>query len=665
MFIDKTRVSRASIALCCVLAAPQAVALGFGDVRAAALLGQPLNIALPVNLSEGETLTSECVSAEVQAGDSRLPPGTVRARVTQGRDASEAIVRISTTLAIDEPIVSLTVSAGCPTRITRTLTLLADPPLVTATAPAVTAPAAPPSLPRPVATPPRVEGGAASTSPERASRPAAPQRATARSAAAPRSAAPNTVEAADPTNQAAPSPPRRTAARAAPPPAAEAEARPRLQLDSGAVAAAPAAVLAAEAQASAARDAARVAEAAASAAQQRMKDMEGEVARLRADSKAQTDALVELRKQLAQDRNRAGGDAGWWMPALLALAALLGVTSLWLAWRLKQQQRLRVTQRDAWYERAPASSMAPSVHSAQDDDEEDGEDSDLRRLTPSRIPSTLPPPVAAKPKLPATPQPAPSMFDTKAGGLDSMISPPTMPAHTMVTLPSAALRIDDDESVRAVSVDEQIDLEQQADFFIALGHDESAIDLLMAHLRSNGGGTPLPFLKLLEIHRRRGDRDAYERTRVRFNQRFNSVAPEWQGDPKAGRTLEDYPLVVGRIQGAWPKPLDAMAEIEALLFRRGAGSEMFELPAYQEVLFLYQTARDLHQLSQPDAGSDVDVLLPIGTDMAPLMEGAISLKPEFNGGQSVTLDLERPAMLDKPSLDFDLGDDDKPLGKRP
>jgi pilus assembly protein FimV len=668
MFIDKTRVSIASfasLALCCVLAAPRAVALGFGDVRAAALLGQPLNIALPVNLSEGETLTNDCVSAEVQSGDSRLPPGTVRARVTQGRDASEAIVRISTTLAIDEPIVTLTISAGCPTRITRTLTLLADPPLGTATAPTVAAPAAPAqNLPRTAATAPRAEGGAASASPERASRPSTPQRATARSAAAPRGAAPNTVDAADPTNKATPSRPPRTAARAAPPPPSEAEARPRLQLDSGAVAAAPAAVLAAEAQASAARDAARVAEAAASAAQQRIKEMEGEVARLRADSKAQTDALVELRKQLAQDRNRASSEAGWWMPALLALAALLGVTSLWLAWRLKQQQRVRVTQRDAWYERGSASSMTPSVHSAQDDDEDEGEDSDMRRLTPSRIPSTLPPPVAAKPRPATTLQPAPSMFDTKAGGLDSMISPPTMPAHTMVTLPSAAIRIDDDESVRAVSVDEQIDLEQQADFFIALGHDESAIDLLMAHLRSTGGGTPLPFLKLLEIHRRRGDRDAYERTRVRFNQRFNSVAPEWQGDPKAGRLLEDYPLVVGRIQGAWPTPLDAMAELEALLFRRGAGSELFELPAYQELLFLYQTARDLHQQSQPNADNDVDVLLPIGTDMAPLMEGAISLKPEFNGGQPVTLDLERPATLDKPSLDFDLGDDDKPLGKR-
>jgi hypothetical protein len=662
MFINKTRLSIVLLALGTALSSP-AVALGFGDVRAAALLGQPLNIALPVSLAEGETLTSDCVSAEVQSGDARLPPGTVRARVTQGRDANEAIVRISTTLAIDEPIVNLTVSAGCPARITRTITLLADPPLVTATAPAVTAPAASAELPRTAAIAPSPAPGADGTGSgaARATRPTPPPRATARSAAAaPRAVPQNTVEAGDPANRAAPSRPRRAAARAEP--AAEAEGRPRLQLEAGALAAAPAAVLAAEAQASAAREAARVAEAAASAAQQRMKDMETEVARLRADSKAQADALVELRKQLAQDRSRAGGEPGWLMPTLMALAALLGATALWLAWRLKQQQQVRVMQRDAWYERAPASSMAPSVHSAQD---ADAEDSDLRGTTPSRIPSTLPPPVVSKPKPPPAPQPAPSMFDTKAGGLDSMISPPTMPAHTMVTLPSAGVRIDDDEAVRAVSVDEQIDLEQQADFFIALGHDESAIDLLMAHLRSTGGGTPLPFLKLLEIHRRRGDRDAYERTRVRFNQRFNSVAPDWQADPKAGRTLEDYPLVVGRIQAAWPTPLDAMAELEALLFRRGAGSEMFELPAYQEVLFLYQTARDLHQQSQPEAGSDVDVLLPITTDMAPLVDGAISLKPEFNGGQPVTLDLDRPASADKPSLDFDLGDDDTPAGKRP
>jgi pilus assembly protein FimV len=289
------------------------------------------------------------------------------------------------------------------------------------------------------------------------------------------------------------------------------------------------------------------------------------------------------------------------------------------------------------------------------------EDSDYAGVVPSRIPSTLPPPPPPAPRPPINPPSInpPSMFDTRAGGLDSMISPPTMPAHTHVTLPLGA-RIEDDAS-RAMSVDEQIDLEQQADFFIALGHDESAIDLLMAHLRSTGGGTPLPFLKLLEIHGRRGDREAYERTRVRFNQRFNSVAPEWQADPKSGRALEDYPLVVGRIQTAWPTPLDAMAELEALLFRRGAGSEMFELPAYQEVLFLFQLARDLHQQSQPDNSNDVDVLLPISSSHAPLVDGSISLRPEFNGGQPMTLDFELEG--GKPMLELDLGaDDDAPAG---
>jgi hypothetical protein len=675
----KNRLSNLVIALGLAAASSCAVALGFGDFRASALLGQPLNVALPVTLAEGETLTSDCVSAEVQAGDSRLPPGSVRARVTQGRDASEAVVRITSSVPIDEPIVNLTVSAGCPTRITRSVVLLADPPLVTVQQPAAAAAAPVPGQNLPQTSPvaagtaegsPGAGTGAPSAATPRATRPAAPTRAER--AAAPRPSV-RADRAETPAAQSAPAarPRSSAAARPAPAPRAASEGRPRLQLDGGQVAApapspAPAqpaspspAQVAAEQQAAAAQEAVKAAEAAASAAQQRMKDMEAEVGRLRAEAKAQTEALVELRKQIAQDRNR-GSEPGWFLPALLALAALLGGTALWLWWKLKQQQQVRVMQRDAWFERAaPGSSVAPSVQSRQDDEDED-EDS-RGGATVSRIPSTLPPPSPAPAPAPRLPQATPSMFDTRAGGLDSMISPPTMPAHTAVTLPiGAAVRAEEDESLRAVSVDEQIDLEQQADFFVALGHDESAIDLLMAHLRSTGGGTPLPFLKLLEIHRRRGDRDAYERTRVRFNQRFNSVAPDWQADPKEGRSLEDYPLVVGRVQTAWPKPLDAMAELEALLFRRGAGSELFELPAYQELLFLYQLARDLHQLSQPDASSDVDVLLPISTDMAPLVDGGgISLDLELGGS--------RVPQGDKPMLELDLGDlgDTPPGGKPP
>src|SRR6185295_12814544 len=93
---------------------------------------------------------------------------------------------------------------------------------------------------------------------------------------------------------------------------------------------------------------------------------------------------------------------------------------------------------------------------------------------------------------------------------------------------------------RELSVEELLDLEQQADFFIALGQEDAAVDLLMSHLRSAGGQSPLPYTKLLEIYKRQGDRSAYERTRARFNRRFNAYAPDWEPGPAGGRALEDY-----------------------------------------------------------------------------------------------------------------------------
>ena len=101
---------------------------------------------------------------------------------------------------------------------------------------------------------------------------------------------------------------------------------------------------------------------------------------------------------------------------------------------------------------------------------------------------------------------------------------------------------------RELSVEELIDLEQQADFFVVLGQDEAAIDLLMGHVRSSGGVSPLPYLKLLEIYRRRGEHDSYERVRERFNRRFSAYAPDWDVDLTHGRTLESYPGVVPRLR---------------------------------------------------------------------------------------------------------------------
>jgi hypothetical protein len=132
-------------------------------------------------------------------------------------------------------------------------------------------------------------------------------------------------------------------------------------------------------------------------------------------------------------------------------------------------------------------------------------------------------------------------------------------------------------------------------------------------------------------------------------------------------------MALGRIQRAWPAPLDAMAEIEALLFRRGSEAELFDLPAYQEVLFLFQVARDLHQADGAGA-ADVDVLLPIGGRSALVTagEGTIVLRPEFNDGEPLALDLdlttdhgnhlavEAPEPLSEPKFTLEQVDDLRP-----
>jgi pilus assembly protein FimV len=169
---------------------------------------------------------------------------------------------------------------------------------------------------------------------------------------------------------------------------------------------------------------------------------------------------------------------------------------------------------------------------------------------------------------------------------------------------------------RELSVEELIDLEQQADFFVVLGQDDAAIDLLVGHVRSTGGSSPLPYLKLLEIYSRRADRDAYERTRERFNRRFNAYAPEWGANLQAGKGLDAYPEVVGRLQQLWRSPHRVMEAMDTLLFRRDAAAPMFELPAYREVLFLYAIARDLVQTGNaqpmpPPPPSRVDLALPV------------------------------------------------------
>jgi len=358
------------------------------------------------------------------------------------------------------------------------------------------------------------------------------------------------------------------------------------------------AVAAQDAARASAAQAASAAEAAASAADQRLAAMEANLQSMRADASAHRESMQLLRQRLAQAE-----DQGRLQSVLaVALAGLL-LLALWLGWRVRALQRER--QAAWWQGAAVADGAAAQAVDAESD-------------------ASAEPPAALALDAPDTLPPAPTR---------------------MAPLPPAALV--EESLTRPVSVDELIDLEQQADFFLVLGEEDAAVDLLMSHLRSTGGISPLPYLKLLEIYRRRGDHDAYERMRRRFSQRFNAVAPDWEADPELGRELQDYPSVLAALQSAWPQPLDAMAELENLLFRKRSG-ELFELPAYRDVLTLFSVARDLHrQVDRP--AHDVDVLLPLGVGEAAAPSIFDCLDSSYPEGASedrptapVDLDLSEP-----------------------
>ena len=579
----------------------QVWALGFGRAVSDAVLGQAFTFTVPVHVEPGERFGLDCTSADVYYGEAQLPSTAVRTELERGTADNTWMVRIIAVAPVEEPIVAVTLSAGCERRFTRRFTVFADPPTLAATPPRLAqVPGATPSstaaaTAATAALPPAA--GVANAGPGDTTVVAGRARST-RHAANPNAPARPHVVRKGPTMALAhelDTSSTGAAARAAPDagstrkpgPRVAAPAAPRLVLDGGyshlkldieepiipaAAGASGAAIGLSDLDDPDTRQ---------------LKALEQSIQAVKRDSQAQREQAAKLQAQLAEAQSR-----NEWMPWIIGLLAVALAAIAALAWRLRQQSKMH---HSAWFTEsqlgaptmppAPAPVAPPIVES----------EPDLRELAPI---------IAAEP-FPVRPQdePAPRGAAVVVADLSA-----TQPLDRR----ALAGKLAQETATRELSVEELLDLEQQADFFIALGQEDAAVDLLMSHLRSAGGQSPLPYTKLLEIYRRQGDRSAYERTRARFNRRFNAYAPDWDTGPTAGRSLEDYPDTVALLQGAWTAPIDAMAILEGLLFKRDDTSELFDLPAYRDVLVLYSLARDLWQHGGGSAGTQVDVLLPIG-----------------------------------------------------
>jgi len=637
-------------------AASPAKAIGFGATQTPSLLGQPLDFAAQVRISADEALTRECVSAEVFAGENRLGSDQIRVQVAIGRSADERAVRVRTLHALNEPIVTINLTVGCGSRVARQFVAFLDPPLL--------------NLARADdSSTPQVEsagraGGRGESQFAMASQPNAEPsvkpsiRQRNRGAERRRNVAAVTARPAPSVRvaEAASSVSKQGAQR----PAivrAGSMAKPtgtaRLQLESAtttALASAPAASAVVTAPVPSEQPAVQFEleqlKLLLAQEKERVRSLEATLARLRNETgeanqkrsgtaapvaAATATALAFAAPAAKPEPQRAASPM---LYPLVGFGALLAVAVGIAAWRPKK----KAAGTSRWWDLSQQPVVEKKDAVASRFDSVRSESEDLRAQLPPRVASAL--------------------STSRISELTSLpigLEVTTVAAQAPTDFPAAHSLPAAQPTAAAPSMELLIDLEQEAEFFTVIGQDEAAVALLSKHIQREGPISPLPFLKLLEIHRRRGDTASQDRVTVAFRTRF-STSPPASNANGGGRSLDAYPSTLVGLQALWSSPREVMSALEAWLFRRGPSAEIFDLAAYRDLLFLYAVARDRADrggtadgeldLVLPLDDSPIDVHLPIG----PAAPAAGVTEPRISRSAPLDFDISVSASLDESEL---------------
>ncbi|PZO20451.1 MAG: hypothetical protein DCF26_03300 [Burkholderiales bacterium] len=628
-------------------------AVTLGRHSGAAMIGRPLDVRVQVLLAPGEDLTNLCIQTDVFYGDTQVSPNLVRTSPQKTTPDAESSVRVQATLPVNEPFVTLYVKAGCGTQFTRRFVLLADlinEPLTAATQPgtgaAAPVAAAPSVLPR-VADSGNAAGALASGTSgapvvgQTRPRPANPVRAEAPAQRPPsvvRRAPPKPPVAAAPRLQLDPidlttgierDPTLKLSPMLLTEPSTSDEARAAAAQLWKSINASPEDVL---------RDA------------QKLASLESEVARLRQEQTQSQATLGDLNARLEESQAQRYQN---WLVYLLGGSLLLALLAVLLVWRRRPEPVVQASEASrAWWApedeektvlvpldadegaRKATSGLAPLGEAVDLDLDFDlDQDSGFDGLnSPNRQ--------AAQDK-------------TSASNVESVAD---VSARDRREFSTSAIGVS-----RSVATEELFDVQQQADFFVSLGEDEQAIQVLKDHLTESHEPSALTYLDLFHIYHRLGRQVDYENLREEFNHVFNAGAPPFEGYSRRGQGLESYETAFSRIQALWPQPR-VLDLIEQSIFRdaNDSASEVFDLEAYRELLMLHAIAKDLIQRDNaaPRANSDFQ-----HTAMQPLKAAGKNTQAVSTSLRDRTERLTQPMHLDdrphaSPRLGLDINLDE-------
>lgn len=548
-------------------------AMSLGRTKGAIWIGRPLDITVQVKLDPGEDAASLCLAVDVLYADTRVNAGQVRVFVEPGGSREEAVLRIQSAVPVDEPVVNLYLKAGCAQPVTRRYVLLADVPIdyrADVVAPghragSVMAPAGRAGESNPPVT---AGGGDVPRSAAQGRRAAG---TAARSGDSASSGLAQPAALAPAANQPAPV---RSVVRKPVPEKPVAKARLKLDPADLVIERDPVLRMSSDLLSAPQDGGTRRAEAVALwrainatpeeilKDAQRLQSLQTDAAALRGQNQKSQAEIAELRTQL-HVANSERVDRGWVFGLAAALLAALGAAVyFWL--------RGREQSRRQWWSLGEESAHSKPASMSEPEASE---------------------PAAAVPTVARTGEVDIDLSAAASMGTASPVRP--VPPPMLAPLDAVDFQTSLTGAGRAVKVEELLDIQQQADFFISLGQYEQAVATLRNHIADNVETSALAYLDLLKIYHLQGREKDYALVRKEFNDVFNAEVPEFAAFGQQTRGLQSYQSALSRITALWPTP-KVLDVIEESIFRKpGQGSQTFDLEAYRELLMLYAVAKEL------------------------------------------------------------------------
>ncbi len=546
-----------------LLAATSAPALTLGRLRGSVLLGQALDVSVAVQTAADEDRSSICFDADVSYGETPLEHSLVTVNAQPGPQAGSQTVRISSSVKVDEAVISVTLKAGCGAKATRRYVLLSD-----ALSDAVAAP-----------------------SPERVPVASAVSRAPVQAVSAP-VAEPGKPQAAPVANKKADGALLKLAPLASRPPQ-QAAAQAAMALNTAAID-----------QLQRRVEAIEKLQAAQASAEPSLQN-EARTTALTADIDslrlATSKNLANL--QAIAAKLEAQPSADYAKPLVWVLAALLAACVMVLAYLVLRLRNGSFAAAPWWsggedrplsLAGEPASTPVPAGSANRD--------------------KTVPANLVQQPDIGAADQ----AEVTGSGGIQSQ--PVDLQADTVrstalmemevATRPSPALSgpapLSSPPAVpsgaqgatKALNPGEMLDVRQQAEFFMALGQHDEAVLLLESSIRDSVDANPLIFLDLLEILHTLHRRDDFEQYRSAFNLQFTGRVLDYANFLSEGNGLEAYEDISQQIIVLWPTEY-TIDFIEQCLVRTQEDDpeQGLDLEAFKDLLLLYGVLRRMDQSS--------------------------------------------------------------------